>query len=508
MAGFGQRLEIRQGQSLVMTPQLQQAIKLLQLSNVELAEYCEQELERNPLLERDEAAPAGEAEREVVAKDAAPERLDTELAREDFSKTADMDASHDDMYDGEQQAAPAPSAQSSTSLTDWTTVKSSQSFDSGEDPLESTLAAGGTLKDHLEEQLSIAALPPEERLICVTLIDAVDEAGYLRIDLAEVAERLGTSLAKVEGVLKVLQGCDPVGVGARDLAECLSLQLKAKDRLDPAMVLMLTRLDLLARRDISQLCQICGVDSEDIADMIAEIRELTPKPGLAFGSEPVQPVVPDVFVRESADGSWQVELNSDTLPRLLVNSRYFSQVSKGARDKDAKNYLADCLNNANWLVKSLDQRARTILKVASEIVRQQDGFLTYGVRHLKPLNLRTIADAISMHESTVSRVTSNKYISTPRGLFELKYFFTAAIQAVNGAESHSAEAVRDRIREMIHNEEPLEILSDDRIVSLLTADGVNIARRTVAKYREAMRIPSSVERRRLKSGEMAGTAVR
>jgi RNA polymerase sigma-54 factor len=201
-------------------------------------------------------------------------------------------------------------------------------------------------------------------------------------------------------------------------------------------------------------------------------------------------------------------LNSDTLPRLLVNSRYYSQVSKGARDKDSKNYLTDCLNNANWLVKSLDQRARTILKVASEIVRQQDGFLTYGVRHLKPLNLRTIADAISMHESTVSRVTSNKYISTPRGLFELKYFFTAAIQAVNGAESHSAEAVRDRIREMIHNEEPLEILSDDRIVSLLTADGVNIARRTVAKYREAMRIPSSVERRRLKSGEMAGTAVR
>jgi RNA polymerase sigma-54 factor len=233
--------------------------------------------------------------------------------------------------------------------------------------------------------------------------------------------------------------------------------------------------------------------------MITEIRGLTPKPGLAFGMEPVQPVVPDVFVRVGADGGWAIELNSDTLPRLLVNSRYYSQVSKGARDRDSKNYLAECLNNANWLVKSLDQRARTILKVATEIVRQQDGFLTYGVRHLRPLNLRTIADAISMHESTVSRVTSNKYISTPRGLFELKYFFTASIQAVNGAEAHSAEAVRDRIREMIQNEEPVEILSDDRIVSLLTADGVNIARRTVAKYREAMRIPSSVERRRLKS---------
>jgi RNA polymerase sigma-54 factor len=241
--------------------------------------------------------------------------------------------------------------------------------------------------------------------------------------------------------------------------------------------------------------------------MIAEIRELTPKPGLAFGSEPVQPVVPDVFVREGNDGGWHVELNSDTLPRLLVNSRYYTKISGGARDKESKAYITDCLNNANWLVKSLDQRARTIMKVASEIVRQQDGFLTYGVRHLRPLNLRTIADAIAMHESTVSRVTSNKYIATPRGLFELKYFFTASIQAVNGAEAHSAEAVRDRIREMIDNESA-DVLSDDRIVALLTADGVNIARRTVAKYREAMRIPSSVERRRMKASDFGAAAGR
>jgi RNA polymerase sigma-54 factor len=250
------------------------------------------------------------------------------------------------------------------------------------------------------------------------------------------------------------------------------------------------------------------VDAEDIADMISEIRTLNPKPGLAFGSEPVTPVVPDVFVREGPDGGWLIELNSDTLPRLLVNNQYYGTVSRTARDKDSKNYLADCLNNANWLVKSLDQRAKTIMKVASEIVRHQDAFLTHGVRHLRPLNLRIIADAISMHESTVSRVTSNKYIATPRGLFELKYFFTASIQAMNGAESHSAEAVRDRIREMIENEEPREILSDDRIVSLLTADGVNIARRTVAKYREALRIPSSVERRRLKAGAGPAFATR
>ena len=507
MAGVGPRLELRQGQSLVMTPQLQQAIKLLQLSNVELAEYCEAELEKNPLLERDdrEAAPVSETP-EAAAEGAAAERADVALSRDDFSKTSDMDeAAHDNMYDGEpRKAAEGPQ---SGSLTDWTTVKSGNAYD-GEDSLESSVAADASLKDHLEGQLSIAALLPEDRMILMALIDSVDETGYLRIELADIAARLGCEIEDVEAVLGVLQGFDPVGVGARDLAECLALQLKAKDRLDPAMQALLTRLDLVARRDMSQLTSLCGVDADDISDMISEIRQLNPKPGLAFGSEPVTPVVPDVFVRVGPDGAWLVELNSDTLPRLLVNNQYFGTVSKNARDKDSKNYLADCLNNANWLVKSLDQRARTILKVASEIVRHQDSFLAHGVRHLRPLNLRIIADAISMHESTVSRVTSNKYISTPRGLFELKYFFTASIQSIDGAESHSAEAVRDRIREMIENEQPREILSDDRIVALLTADGVNIARRTVAKYREALRIPSSVERRRLKAGESAAVASR
>ena len=505
MAGVGQRLEMRQGQSLVMTPQLQQAIKLLQLSNIELAEYCETELEKNPLLERDDAAPR-DAERETPAVESASERADESLTREDFSKVSDMDqAAHDNMYDGGSENGPGAASvgPAGGNLTDWTTVKSGGSFEGDEDGFESSLAESANLKDHLESQLTIAALNGDDRLICLSIIDAIDEAGYFRGDMKDIADRLGTEWEDVEAVLGVVQGFDPVGVGARDLAECLSLQLKARDRHDPAMQALLTRLDLLARRDMAALTQLCGVDAEDIADMITEIRTLNPKPGLAFGTEPVTPVVPDVFVRVGPDGMWLVELNSDTLPRLLVNNQYYAKVNKGARDKDSKNYLADCLNTANWLVKSLDQRARTILKVASEIVRQQDSFLTHGVRHLRPLNLRTIADAIQMHESTVSRVTSNKYIATPRGIFELKYFFTASIQAVSGAESHSAEAVRDRIREMIEKEEGVEILSDDRIVSLLTADGVNIARRTVAKYREAMRIPSSVGRRRLKVGEAA-----
>ena len=492
---------MRQGQSLVMTPQLQQAIKLLQLSNVELAEYCEQELEKNPILDRDDAG-SGPAEREAPTETATDnERADEALSRDDFSKASDLDQSaHDNMYDSGEAAPTASTPAANTgevSLTDWTQAKSG-GFD--EEGMESSIAAELSLKDHLEAQLAIAALTPEDRLICLALIDGIDEAGYLRAELPDIVENLGCEIEDVEAVLGVLQGFEPAGVAARDLSECLAIQLKALDRLDPAMAMLLTRLDLLARRDIPQLCVLCSVDAEDIADMLAEIRGLNPKPGLAFGSEHVAPVVPDVFVRVGPDGGWHVELNTDTLPRLLVNNRYYTQVSKTARGKYEKSYLAECFNNANWLVKSLDHRAKTILKGATEIVRQQDAFLTYGVRHLRPLNLRTIADAISMHESTVSRVTSNKYIATPRGLFELKYFFTASIQSVSGGDSHSAEAVRDRLKEMIDKEAAKDILSDDRIVSLLTADGVNIARRTVAKYREAMRIPSSFERRRLKAG--------
>jgi RNA polymerase sigma-54 factor len=497
---LNQRLEMRQGQSLVMTPQLQQAIKLLQLSNLELNDYVEQELEKNPILERDEREQVPNEERSESAEAPAEgETLDAALSREDFSKAEDMDSEREDKYP--EDAAPQGP------LTDWTTLKSGARGDGGDDnAMERALSSDISLKDHLQDQLTIAALDPERRLIGASLIDAIDEAGYLRLDLDEIVTRLGATRDAVEDVLRVVQGFEPTGVGARDLAECLALQLREQDRCDPVMEKFLAHLELVAKRDVAGLCQICGVDAEDIADMLAEIRTLTPKPGLAFGTEPVQPVVPDVFVREGADGSWHVELNSDTLPRLLVNSRYCAKVTAQARDKDSKAYLTDCLANANWLVKSLDQRARTILKVSMEIVRQQDSFLTYGVRHLRPLNLRTIADAITMHESTVSRVTSNKYIATPRGIFELKYFFTAAIQAVNGAEAHSAEAVRDRIKEMIERENSTEILSDDRIVSMLTADGVNIARRTVAKYREALRIPSSVERRRQKQGEFSGAA--
>jgi RNA polymerase sigma-54 factor len=328
------------------------------------------------------------------------------------------------------------------------------------------------------------------------LIDMVDEAGYLSGDLAGVAEKLGAPLTAVEAVLAELQTFDPSGVCARNLTECLSIQLRDRDRFDPAMQGLVAHLDLLAKRDLAGLRRICGVNDEDLADMIAEIRNLNPKPGLAFGSTVVQPIVPDVMVRSGPDGSWRVELNSDTLPKVLINQRYYAQVSTGARNDKDKSYLAECLQTATWLVRALDQRAKTILKVSSEIVRQQDAFFDKGVQHLRPLNLKTVADAISMHESTVSRVTANKYMATPRGIFELKYFFTSSIASSDGGEAHSAEAVRDRIRQLIDAESAQDVLSDDTIVDKLNGIGIDIARRTVAKYREAMRIPSSVQRRR------------
>ena len=491
-----QRLELRQGQALVMTPQLQQAIKLLQMSNIELSQFVEQELEKNPLLERDEAPPREDASKQEAIADA-----DSALTlREDAppaDASRDLDTDYDNVY-GEDSVAdramPAPSGEVSPSS--YANARGGRFDDEDAMSLEATLAHAANLHDHLTEQLQVACTDARERLIGAYLIDLIDEAGYVAGDISTAAQHLAVPEDVVLGVLKTIQTFDPTGVGARTLGECLALQLKEKNRLDPAIQALLANLELLAKRDAAQMLRVTQVSAEDLADMIAEIKQLNPKPGLKFGSEPVQPVVPDVFVRENASGGFQVELNSETLPRVLVNTRYYAQTCK--RGKDAKIFLTDCLNTANWLVKSLDQRARTILKVSTEIVRQQDGFFVHGVTHLRPLNLRVIAEAISMHESTVSRVTANKYMATPRGTFELKYFFTSSIASSEGGEAHSAEAVRHHIRELIDGEKPAAILSDDRIVEILRKTGIDIARRTVAKYREAMRIPSSVERRRLK----------
>lgn len=493
------RLEIRQGQGLVITPQLQQAIKLLQMSNLELEAFVETELERNPLLQRDERDGEGGEEH----RDEAPVAVTEEHAA-DAEARAELDVTHDEASPGERATGDAPQmadgpAADAGGAIDWSRAGSGGSFDRDEGDFESALTRDKTLAEHLNEQLAAAGLTPTQNIVAGVLIDAVDEGGYLRLETAEAAARLGCAEALIEEVLAVVQGFDPVGVAARDVRECLMIQLKDQNRYDPAIGALLDNLPLLAKRDLAALKRVCGVDDEDLRDMIAEIRGLTPRPGAAFaGGEAATPVQPDVYVREGSGGLWHVELNSDTLPRLLLDQRYHARVSGQSKTDQEKTFVSDCLAQANWLMKSLDQRARTILKVSSEIVRQQDAFLAFGVEHLRPLNLKTVADAIGMHESTVSRVTSNKYIATPRGLFEMKFFFTSAIASSEGGEAHSAESVRHKIKQLIDGERAeADVHSDDRLVEILKDAGVDIARRTVAKYREAMRIPSSVERRRM-----------
>jgi RNA polymerase sigma-54 factor len=504
---LSQRLEIRQSQGLVMTPQLMQAIKLLQLSSLDLAAYVEGELERNPLLERGSEEAPGDPAQEAPAGDAgdalpadwAGDELQTSRSAMEQGLGTELENVFPD--DGGEKPGTTAAEPATAAYSEWSGTGGAASPDYN---LEAFVSAEETLAEHLGAQMALSVADPVDRMIAQYLIDTVDESGYIAGDLASVADKLGTRVDRVEAVLAVLQTFDPPGVFARNLTECLAIQLKERNRFDPAMQRLVENLPLLARRDLAALRRLCGVVDEDLVDMIAEIRNLDPKPGLAFGSAPVQPIVPDVFVRAAPDGTWQVELNSDTLPKVLINQRYYAEVSKTTRTDKDKSYLAECFQTATWLVRALDQRARTILKVSSEIVRQQDGFFARGVEHLRPLNLKTVADAIGMHESTVSRVTANKYMATNRGIFELKYFFTSAIAAADGGESHSAEAVRHRIRQLIDAETARDVLSDDTIVEKLRDAGIDIARRTVAKYREAMRIPSSVQRRREKQASAAG----
>lgn len=503
-------LFLRQSQSLVMTPQLMQSIQLLQMTHIELNQFIAQEVEKNPLLEfssgdgetgsdarhADDAfadADAGRDEVRAPSGESDPDWFDNGSARhEQLSERLDGDFENVFPDDSPQRRPDAPEL-----MSQWKSMPGSEGGDSFD--LDDFVAGAVTLRDYLDQQIPFLVTKDADRLIAQYLADQLDENGYLQGDVIETAERLGTSVSEVERVLGLLQTLDPAGIFARSLAECLEIQLRQKDRFDPAMAALVAHLDLLAKRDFATLRKICGVDDEDIVDMLSEIRGLNPRPGSMFQGGVSESIMPDVVVRAGSDGGWLIELNPDTLPKVLVNQSYFQSVSKHAsREGEDQHFLSECLQNANWLTRSLDQRARTIMKVATEIVRQQDAFLLHGVDHLRPLNLKTVADAIKMHESTVSRVTSNKYMLTPRGLFELKYFFTVSINSAEGGDSHSAEAVRHRIRMLIEKETPDAVLSDDDIVISLKNGGVELARRTVAKYREAMNIPSSVQRRREK----------
>ncbi len=503
-------LQLRQSQSLVMTPQLMQSIRLLQYSHVELTHFIEQEVERNPLLElvTPDTDAAADSAREADLSTSGPmDAADAVVEADPWSSVGDqaglsvteqLDSTYENVFPDDHGAAPM---QAPEFVDNWKSMPGSDGARSGEGfDLDDFAARAPTLRDHVAEQIAFAFSDPGDRLIATELADQLDAAGYLCVDPAVAFDRLGASQARVSDVLSKLHEFDPPGLFARTLSECLALQLMRRNRLDPAMAALLDNLDLLARRDFQALVKICGVGEEDLLDMLAEIRALDPKPGTRFETGSSELVVPDVTVRRAADGGWHVELNPETLPRVLVNQTYYAKVSaRLGKSAPGQEFLSECLQTANWLARALDQRARTIVKVATEIVRQQDGFLLHGVDHLRPLNLKSVAEAIGMHESTVSRVTSSKYMMTPRGVFELKYFFTVSIASSDqGGDAHSAESVRHRIRILISQETADAVLSDDDLVNMLEKSGVEIARRTVAKYREAMSIPSSVQRRREK----------
>ncbi|MCB9987941.1 MAG: RNA polymerase factor sigma-54 [Rhodospirillales bacterium] len=480
---FSQNLDLRQSQNLVMTPQLQQAIKLLQMGNMELAEYVEEELEKNPLLEK--------------ARD--DDGSDDDTSSSAAVESDSMDSAFDEVWTGNEQASDTPPDFDSGSNMATVGAGGSASFDIMDESFENRLSDDKTLRDHLMEQLHLGFSDERDRMIGGLLIDLLDESGYLRDDPAELSGRLGCSPERLERLLTRMKQFDPTGIFAHDLSECMALQLDEKGALDAPMKALLDNINLLATHDYEALCKACGVNETYLKDMIDEIRRLNPKPAGDFDHLVVQTAVPDVLMKrlpKNLGGGWRVELNNDTLPRVLVNQTYYTEVAQHAKNKQDKTYLNEQLASANWLVRSLDQRAKTILKVAGEIIEQQEGFFLYGIEFLKPLTLRDIAEVIDMHESTVSRVTTGKYIGTPRGLFELKFFFSTALGS--GDDAHSAESVKARIKTLVDNEDPKKILSDDKIVTILNDEGVDIARRTVAKYREALNIPSSVQRRRIK----------
>jgi RNA polymerase sigma-54 factor len=482
---IGPRLDLRQTQSLVMTPQLRQAIQLLQFSNLEAGQFLEDELLQNPLLERAEGDRFGPAELEAQASQPPAAEALANAAPDALGTTMPLDTDFSNVYD------PGGGA-------DGFGVSGGGQFDFEDDDEISRLEGRpADLREHLAQQARLAFSDARSRLIAAALIAAVDPAGRLAEPPEAIAQSLRVTLDELEAIRGVVMRFDPTGICARNLVECLSAQLAERDRLDPAMAALLANLELLVRRDMRALMEICGVDAEDLADMIAEIKRLNPKPGAQQDYEPLRPLVPDVLMRLGPDDDYILELNAETMPRLLIRRGFHARMAVSA-PRETKQFLTERMQSASFLVRALESRAQTILRVAGEIVRRQDAFFRFGVGFLRPLTLREIAEELKLHESTISRVTSNKVIATPRGVLEMKFFFTTALGGANG-ETHSAEAVRHRIGALIGAEPAGTVLSDDAVAQILQGEGIDIARRTVAKYREALRIPGSAQRKRDKA---------
>ena len=506
------RLDIKQSQSLVLTPQLQQAIKMLQLSSAELVEFVADEVAQNPLLEYGERA----SERNGREKEAEEAKTENSAADQSDAKTTDdflqehapvssdndtpLDTDYSEMYDDSVSDQIGSTPEQNLGLNGSNMITGgSGNYDFSDFSSEQKQSDNLSLKSYLEEQLVLLNAAPYEKIIIQYLIGLMDEAGYITEETHLIAERCGCDEGDIDRIFKIAQTMEPLGVFARSLSECLKIQQIQADRYDPVMEIFLDNLEMLGQRKFSDLRKLCNVSKEDFLDMVEEIKSLSPKPGLEFGEDVVFTVVPDVYVKKTAKGKWFVELNNDILPKILVNNRYLKEVGSVSIKKEDKDYIDECVSKANWLVRALDQRANTILKVSSELVRLQKKFLKEGIQYLAPINLKTIADAIEMHESTVSRVTANKYIATPRGIFEMKFFFTTAIGSLDSDNQHSSRSIKYRIKQLIDDEDPKKILSDDKIVELIRSEGIDIARRTVAKYRESLEIPSSIIRRRIKN---------
>ena len=496
------RLQQKQSQSLVMTPQLAQSIKLLQYGHAELAEFIQEEIEKNPLLELESSESAANKERESEhINNSADDIISNEMKLDASDNAKDLDASFENVYDEGTAGAEKGNSEPTGNLN---TPSSSNSSTGTADNTDFLASIGETpsLAKHLSDQISLTFSDGKNREIATYIAHGLTEDGYFEDDLHDIAMLNGVSVSQVERVLNKFQTLEPTGIGARNLRECLMIQLQEKDRYDPAMAKLLDNMPLLAKREFEKLIKLCEVSHEDFNDMIREIKELDPRPAAKYEPVLAANVVPDVLIRQKADGSWSIDLNPETLPRVLINHSYHAELTSAVKSPEGKEFVAECMGNANWLTKSLDQRAQTILKVATEIVKQQDMFFAAGVEHLRPLNLKTVADEIKMHESTISRVTSNKYLMCDQGIYELKYFFSSSITSSDGDEGHASQSVKHKIKQLVDLENPEKVLSDDQIVLQLEQCGIEIARRTVAKYREAMRIPSSVQRRREKKQQV------
>jgi RNA polymerase sigma-54 factor len=482
------RLELRLQQKLIMTPQLQQAIRLLQLSRMELSQTVSQELTENPVLE-EETAPDVPEEDIPLGEEGAQAKVEADTPEADGAESESLDRlefNWDSYFDQDDVGA--------GKQADYITASSEEM-----PSYEQTLTRPVSLVDHLLWQLGVVSVTEEERRIGETIIGNLDDDGYLRVPLEELSTTVGCPLAQVERVLKIVQTFDPVGVGARDLRECLLIQTRQLGLQGSLVESIITHhLPDLEKKRYPAVAKALNVTPEEVYHASKVIEHLEPKPGRPFGATDNLYIIPDVFVVK-IEGKYAVLLNDDGLPRLRINAYYRKLLKAKVQSGDpTKAYLEDKLRSALWLIRSIEQRNRTIVRVADSIVRFQQEFFDKGVNYLKPLILKQVAEDIAMHESTISRVTANKYMFTPQGIFELKYFFNSSISRVNGAgEDHSSVSVRERIRHLVAEEDPRHPLTDHQLVERLSGEQIAIARRTVAKYRSWLRIPPASKRKRV-----------